>query len=257
MQVVILCGGMGTRIREVSELVPKPMLRIGEFPIVWHIMKYFASFGHNEFVLCLGFKKEAFIDYFINYWYRNSDIKVDLDKNEVKFFDSHDERSWSIVLADTGLATNTGGRIRRIEQYIESDNFFMTYGDGVTNVDLNGLVDFHKSKGKTATVTAVHPSSRFGEIKIRDDIVEAFDEKPQTSQGYINGGYMVLNRNIFSYLNEDPNLDFESTVMKNLAAARELCAFKHDDFWQCMDTSREYQFLNRVWSDGEVPWKTW
>jgi glucose-1-phosphate cytidylyltransferase len=256
-KVVILCGGMGTRIRDLSEQLPKPMIPIGGYPIVWHIMKYYASFGHTEFVLCLGYKKEAFVDYFVNYRHRNSDITVSLKNGDVVF---HNDRSedWKVTLADTGLTTDTGGRLKKIEKYVEEGTFFMTYGDGVSDIDLHRLAEFHNEKGGAVTVTAVHPSSRFGEIRIEGDMVQNFIEKPQTTVGYINGGFMVLNGSIFKeYLNDDPELDFEKVVMRAVAADERMTAFRHNGFWQCMDTSREYQLLNKLWDQNVAPWKVW
>ncbi|MBE7558924.1 glucose-1-phosphate cytidylyltransferase [bacterium] len=258
MKTVILCGGMGTRLRELTEMLPKPMVPIGGYPIVWHIMKCYACFGYHDFVLCLGYKKENFIDFFINYRERNSDITVSLSDGAVQFHDNHCEDDWKVTLADTGLTTNTGGRIRRIEKYIDGEDFFLTYGDGVSDVDLAALLEFHRRHGRTITVTAVRPSSRFGEINIKSNLVESFSEKPQTSEGYINGGFMVVNRRIFDrYMNDDPNLDFESQVMRRVAADGEMAAFRHDGFWQCMDTSREYQLLNGLWEKNAAAWRRW
>ena len=257
MQAVILCGGMGTRLRELSEMLPKPMVPIGDHPIVWHIMKCFACQGHHDFVLCLGYKRETFIDFFMNYRHRNADITVKLQDCDVAFHNSHEEQDWSVTLADTGLTTNTGGRVHRVKKYITDDDFFMTYGDGVCDVDLNALMEFHKQHGKTITVTAVRPSSRFGEINIQENLVRDFSEKPQTSEGYINGGFMAINRRVFDYMTDDPNLDFESQVMRAVAADGEMAAFRHNGFWQCMDTSREYHLLNNMWQKGEAPWRQW
>ncbi len=258
MKTVILCGGMGTRLRELTEMLPKPMVPIGGHPIVWHIMKYFSCFGHHDFVLCLGYKKENFIDFFVNYRHRNSDITINLRDCDVRFHNDHLEDKWVVTLADTGLSTNTGGRIKRIEKYIEGEDFFLTYGDGVCDVDVGALLAFHRQHHKTITVTAVRPSSRFGEINIQDNLVESFSEKPQTSEGYINGGFMVVNRRIFArYMNDDPDLDFESAVMRRVAADGEMAAFRHNGFWQCMDTSREYQLLNGLWERNAAQWRRW
>ncbi|MBW2342004.1 MAG: glucose-1-phosphate cytidylyltransferase [Deltaproteobacteria bacterium] len=258
MKVVILCGGMGTRLRELTEVTPKPMIPIGNYPICWHIMKYFSSYGYSDFVLCLGYKKGVFIDFFLNYREHNSDITVHLGENNATFHNNHDEEDWNVTLADTGMETNTGGRIKRIEKYIEDDNFFLTYGDGLSNVDLNDLTEMHSKNGKIITVTGVHPSSRFGEIKISKNLVESFNEKPQTSESYINGGFMVINRHIFRrYMDDNPDLDFESEVMPSVARDGEMTVYRHDGFWQCMDTSREYQLLNTIWGKGSAPWKRW
>lgn len=258
MKTVILCGGFGTRLRELTEVIPKPMVPIGGHPIVWHIMKHFARFGHTEFILCLGYKKESFIDYFVNYRARNSDLSVSLKDGTIAFCSNHHE-DWCVTLADTGLSSNTGARIKNIEKYIEDDNFFLTYGDGLCDVDLDELLAFHRSQDGVLSVTAVHPSSRFGEIKVNQESrVLQFEEKPQTTSAYINGGFMVADRAIFAeYLNNDPDLDFESQVIRRVAEDGKMAAFRHEGFWQCMDTSREYQLLNRLWDQGRAPWKTW
>jgi glucose-1-phosphate cytidylyltransferase len=257
MKVVLLCGGLGTRIRELTETLPKPMIPLGGYPIIWHIMMYFSCFGFSDFILCLGYKKESFIDFFVNYRLHNSDITVCLKDNNVTFRNNH-KQDWKVTLADTGLTTNTGGRIKRIEKYIDENEFFLTYGDGLCDVDLNKLLEFHRKHESVLTVTAVHPSSRFGEIKIASNYVRNFEEKPQTTHGYINGGYMVINRTIFQqYLNNNPDLDFESEVMLEVSRDAKMTAFRHDRFWQCMDTSREYQLLNRLWNEGSAPWKIW
>jgi len=258
MQVVILCGGLGMRLRELTETKPKPMVPIGEHPIIWHIMKIYSYYGHNDFILCLGYKKENFIDYFMNYRNHNSDITLSLQDNNVHYHSNYLEQDWKVTLADTGLTTETGGRVKRIEKYIKDDDFFLTYGDGVSNVNVNNLLKFHRANGKIITVTAVRPSSRFGELNIRKNLVRNFSEKPQTSEGYINGGFMVVNRRIFKgYMNDDPDLDFESQVMPDVAADGEMVAYQHNGFWQCMDTSREYNLLNRMWKNGEAIWKCW
>ncbi len=257
MKVVILCGGLGTRIRDLTEDLPKPMIPIGGYPIVWHIMKHFSCFGFNDFVLCVGYKKEVFIDYFVHYRNHNSDLTVCIKDNTVTSLNNHQE-DWKVTLADTGLSSDTGARVRRIEKYIDEDDFFMTYGDGLSNVDLSKLRSFHRRNKSIITVTAVHPSSRFGEIKISGKNVCEFNEKPQATEGYINGGYMMINKVIFKqYLNEDPNLDFEATVMAAVARDAQMAAFRHDGFWQSMDTSREYKLLNKLWEQGSPPWKLW
>jgi len=260
MKTVILCGGYGTRIRDVAENIPKPMIPIGEYPILWHIMKYYATCGYNDFVLCLGYKSEVIKDFFFNYETRASDFTIKLgDKNSVIRHNSHDEEGWSITMAETGINAMTGARVKRIEKYIGNDEYFMlTYGDGVGNIDIKKLVEFHKSHGKIATLTGVHPPGRFGELVCTENKeVTGFNEKPQVSGGRINGGFFVCKREIFDYLNNDESLVFEQEPMKKLVADNQLMVFEHDGFWQPMDTSREYSLLNQLYSNNQAPWVKW
>ncbi|MEM7248349.1 MAG: glucose-1-phosphate cytidylyltransferase [Acidobacteriota bacterium] len=258
MQVVILCGGRGTRLGRQSELRPKPMVRIGERPILWHIMKTYASFGHGDFVLCLGWLSDVIKDYFLNYDARQSDVTVRLgERSEVTVHSTHEE-DWSVTLADTGLDTNTGARLKRIERYIEDDTFLLTYGDGVADVDIDAAVELHRSHGKIATVTAVHPPARFGELQLGESgEVESFSEKPQASQGLINGGFFVFDRRVFAHVPDDPYCSLESDLLEHLCAEDQLVGYRHDGFWQCMDTVRELDILNRLWDGGQAPWKRW
>jgi glucose-1-phosphate cytidylyltransferase len=260
MRVVILCGGMGTRIRENYESLPKPMIPIGPKPIVWHIMKYYAYFGLEDFILCLGYKREAFVDFFLNYRYHNSDLTIDLgNPDAVRFHDQESEpENWRITLADTGLRTNTGGRLQRVAGYITGKRFLLTYGDGLSTVDIPALLDFHRESGKLATVSAVHPTGRFGEIGLEGRYVTSFAEKPQTAAGYINGGFMVLEREFIDrYLSDDGDCVLEADALAQCAREGELAAYCHEGFWQCMDTQREHQLLEALWSSGEAPWKVW
>jgi len=267
MKVVILCGGMGTRMRALGDLMgelsPKPLVPIGGRPMVWHLLKYFAHFGHREFVLCLGYKREAFIDFFLNYRYHNSDLTLELGRPEsLRLHDrAFQEENWQVTLADTGLRTPTGGRLRRAARYLGGDRFFLTYGDGLSNVDLDALVEFHRRQGKLATVSAVHPAGRFGEIELEREqhvagLVASFAEKPQTSAGYINGGFMVLEREFIDrYLTSDCVL--EADALARCARDRQLAAYCHEGFWQCMDTPREQQMLDDLWQRDQAPWKVW
>ncbi len=260
MKVVILCGGMGTRMRDRGELLPKPLAPIGDRPILWHLMKYFAHFGRREFVLCLGYLREAFIDFFLNYRYRNSDLTLELGRPETMRLHDRElqEDNWKVTLADTGLRTNTGGRLRRAARYLDGDRFFLTYGDGLADVDLDGLLEFHLQHGKLATVTAVHPAGRFGEIELAglNGLVAQFAEKPQTSAGYINGGFLVLERDfIEQYVTEDCVL--EADALARCARDGQLAAYCHEGFWQCMDTPREQQLLEDLWACDRAPWKVW
>jgi glucose-1-phosphate cytidylyltransferase len=260
MKTVILCGGYGTRIRDVAENIPKPMIPIGEYPILWHIMKYYATFGYNEFVLCLGYKSEVIKDFFINYGLHSSDITLKLGiKNSIVRHNTSCEEDWTITMAESGLNAMTGARVKRIEKYIGNDDCFMlTYGDGVGDVDIEKLIAFHKSHGKIATLTGVYPPGRFGELMITDkQEVIGFNEKPQVSGGRINGGFFVLNREIFSYLNGNENLVLEQEPMKKLVEDGQLMVFEHNGFWQPMDTSREYIMLNQMYTNKNAPWVKW
>ncbi len=255
---MILCGGQGTRIRDVSELLPKPMVPVGNQPIIWHIMKTYAAFGVTRFILCLGYKRENFIDYFLNYHARATDVTIKLGKEkDVTYHGNHGEEEWEITLADTGESTMTGGRVCRAAKYLrdDDDHFFMTYGDAVANIDVRKLCDFHRASDKDITVTAVHPVGRFGEIKLNGSEVLGFHEKPQTEEGYINGGFMVLKRDfVTKYLSPDASLIFEQEPMTTACKAGAMQAFEHSGFWQCMDTMREYKLLNTLWASGDAPW---
>ena len=258
MKTVILCGGYGTRIRDVSEDIPKPMIPIGPYPIVWHIMKYYASYGFNDFVLCLGYKKNVFKDFFINYEAHTKDCTISLGRNEeIKFHTDHDETDWTVTLADTGLNSLTGARVSRIKKYVGDEDFLLTYGDGVGDIDIDKLVDFHKSHGKILTVTGVRPPGRFGELVTENGQVTEFNEKPQAAGGVISGGYFVASSKIFDYLHDDESLMLEKEPMKKLVQDGQYMVYEHDGFWQPMDTSREYTLLNDLYNEGKAPWVKW
>jgi glucose-1-phosphate cytidylyltransferase len=259
-KAVILCGGLGTRIRDASEVLPKPMLPIGGKPIVWHIMKGFAVHGIREFVLCLGYKGWLVKEFFLQYREMISDLTITLGRPDgLAFHGQLEEEHWTVTLAETGEQTMTGGRISAIRRYIGNDDFFLlTYGDGVSDIDIGRLIDFHHRSGKIATVTAVRPPSRFGEIEIEDGRVREFNEKPQTVEGSINGGFFVFdNHRIWPYLGEGPMTVLEREPMQRLASDGQLAAYVHSGFWQPMDTLREYNLLNELWGSGRAPWKTW
>jgi glucose-1-phosphate cytidylyltransferase len=261
MKTVILCGGYGTRIREVAENLPKPMIPVGEHPILWHIMKYFAHYGHQDFVLCLGYKSEVIKNYFLNYGTEPTDLTITLGGQtpELKRVKTSED-GWNISLAETGLNAMTGARLKRIRKYIGDDETFMlTYGDGVGDVDLDALLAFHMAHGKVATVTGVHPPGRFGELDYdaNSKNVYGFNEKPQVSGGRINGGFFVFNRAVFDYLSDDENLILEQEPIHKLVAAAQLQVFEHDGFWQPMDTSREYSLLNDMYTNHKAPWVKW
>lgn len=261
MKVAILCGGRGTRLREVSETIPKPMVRIGDKPIVWHIMKIYAAHGITDFVLLLGYKGHTIREFFLNYATYASNVTVDLSLSgpERLTFHSQPTEPWRVTLVDTGEDTMTGARIRRAREFLEdSDRFCGTYGDGVGDVDISKLVRFHNQHGRIATLTGVFPPGRFGELSVSEGQVSAFNEKPQVSGGYINGGFFVFERAFIErYLDDRDDLVLEREPMERLAADGELMMFEHPGFWQPMDTPREYQLLNELWSNGNAPWKSW
>ena len=258
MKVVILCGGLGTRLREETEYRPKPMVPVGGRPILWHIMKLYAQRGFNEFILCLGYKGDVIKDYFRNYLWHTSDVTLRLgQKPAIKYHTTSEEEGWTVTLLDTGAETQTGGRLRRALPHVGDEDFFFTYGDAVTDVDLAAVLAFHRRHQAIATLTAVRPTGRFGELAMDGQTITAFHEKPEQEQAYINGGFMVLNRRVAEYLGNDDKLVFERTPLESLAAQGQLKAFCHDGFWQCMDTYREQQLLDRMWQEGRAPWKIW
>ena len=259
LTAVILCGGKGTRLRDINESNPKPMTPIGNFPVVWHIMKIFSTYGIKDFILCLGYKKEVFIDYFLNYHKFVSDITLNPSKpNEIKFHSNFTE-DWNITLADTGVETMTGGRVKRIEKYL-SDNqpFFLTYGDAVADINIEELYETHLSSNNLITVSGVHPEGRFGEIEFSNGDVVSFNEKPQVSSGFVNGGFMLVEKDfITKYLQNDDDLIFEEEPMCQAVKDNNMGVYCHSGFWQCMDTPREYKVLQKLWSDNIAPWKIW
>lgn len=258
MKVVILAGGYGTRIRDVADNIPKPMIQIGPYPILWHIMKIYASHGHKDFVICLGYKGEVIKEFFLNYEARTKDFTISLGQREsIKFHTEHDESDWNVTLADTGLNAMTGSRISKIKKYVGDEDFMFTYGDGVGDVNIKSLLEFHRSHGKTVTVTGVRPPGRFGELVDFDGQVTEFNEKPQSTEGRISGGYFVASPRIFDYLNDDESLVFEQEPVCKLVDDGELMVYDHDDFWQPMDTSREYILLNDLYNNGKAPWVKW
>ncbi|HEY9142335.1 MAG TPA: glucose-1-phosphate cytidylyltransferase [Bryobacteraceae bacterium] len=257
MKVVVLCGGLGTRLREETEFRPKPLVEIGGRPILWHIMKTYATYGFREFVLCLGYRGNMIKDYFLNYEAMNNDFTMCLgQKSHIHYDGCHEEQGFQVTLADTGQESMTGGRVKRIRKYVEDDTFLLTYGDGLTDANLANIVEFHKSHGKLATVTAVRPFSRFGSVTLDPDgQIEQFEEKPQ-SESWISAGFMVFNRGVFDYIDGDDCI-LERETLERLAAGGELMAYRHNGFFYAMDTYREYQYLNELWKDGKAPWKVW
>lgn len=260
MKTVILCGGYGTRIRDVSEDIPKPMIPIGDLPILWHIMKYYASFNHKDFVLCLGYKSQVIKEFFLNYKTSIADFSLSLNEGKpIIYYNDISETDWNITFAETGLNSMTGARVKKIKKYIDGDDTFMlTYGDGVGNINIKELVAYHKSHDKILTVSGVQPPGRFGELEITSEgCVSGFNEKPQSSGGFINGGYFVCNKEIFNYMDDREDLVFEKDPIIQLVKEQEMMVFKHEGFWQPMDTSREYQLLNDLFDEGNAPWIRW
>jgi len=259
MQVVILCGGLGTRIREETESRPKSMVEVGGKPLLWHIMKTYSHYGFNDFVLCLGYKQNVIREYFLNHETMNTDITIDFrSNNKIVFHDSLKERDWNVTLVDTGLNAMTGARVKRIEKFVGGNTFMLTYGDGVTDLNISDLVAFHNNHGKIGTITGVHPPSRFGELMIEDNTVKSFAEKPDEykDQRFINGGFFVLNKDFFKYLWNNDACVLEKEPLVNLAKDGNLMAFRHRGFWQCMDTYRDLMLLENLWKNN-APWKVW
>jgi len=256
VQVVILCGGLGTRIAEETEVRPKPMVEIGGRPILWHIMKRYSHYGYTDFALCLGYKGDVIREYFVNYHVMNSDVRVHLGERRIEHLSSfHDEGKWRVLLAETGALTSTGGRLHRVAPYIEGDRFMLTYGDGLADIDLTKLVRFHRESGRLATVTGVRPMSRFGEIHGEGDLVREFREKPQLDEGWVSGGFFVFERGALDYFGPDSVL--ERAPLERLAQDGQLALFRHDGYWRAMDTLREKRQLEQEWESGHPAWKVW
>ena len=256
MKVVILCGGLGTRMREETEFRPKPMVRIGERPILWHIMKIYAHYGLEDFVIALGYKGEVIKRYMLDYASLHSDLRVDLRNGSVSSRNGTGCEDWTVDLVDTGHDTATGGRIKRLAPYLsDSGTFFLTWGDGVADIDIPRLLEFHRSHGRLATLTAVRPPARFGHLELDGDAISEFSEKPQLGEGWINGAFFVLEPEIFDYIEGDDTA-FEREPLENLARDGQLMAYRHESFWQCMDTLRDRKLLEELWQDG-APWRIW
>ena len=256
MKVVILAGGFGSRITEESHLKPKPMIEIGDKPILWHIMKYYSSYGFHDFIICLGYKQYIVKEFFSNYYLHTSDITFDMTKNTMEVHNNYSE-PWRVTLVDTGLNTMTGGRIKRIKDYIDEESFMMTYGDGLSDVKLDKLLEFHKEHGKIATLTTVNIGQAKGILTVEEDgLIKSFREKSENDGDIINGGFMVLNRAVFDYIEDDATV-FEQEPLRNLVRDKELMAFYHKGFWQCMDTQREKNKLEELWNSGNAAWRIW
>ena len=252
MKVVILAGGFGTRLSEYTDVIPKPMVSIGGKPILWHIMNHYASYGHNDFYIALGYKSEVIKDYFIRYYETNSDFTIDLSNGDIEVHNKS-KINWKVTLVNTGLDSMTGGRLKRLKEFVGLETFMLTYGDGLSNVNINSLVNFHNNHNKMVTLTSVRPQARFGELKLVDDKVINFSEKPSMHDGWINGGYFVINPQFLDYIDGDDTI-LEKKPLETVAGEGRLMAFKHDGFWQCMDTKRDRDLLETLWSSGSAPW---
>ena len=257
MKTVILAGGFGTRLSEETSVLPKPMVQIGGQPMLWHIMKMYASHGFNDFVICLGYKGHVIKEFFMNYFMYHSDLKIDLRNNNIEVL-NNDVEPWKITLVDTGQDTMTGGRIKRIQKYVDNERFFLSYGDGISDVDLDALLAFHDKQNTYATFTAVQPPGRYGAFNFESNshLVKQFREKPKGDSAWVNGGFFVLEPEIFDYIEEDSTV-WEKNPMENLAIDGKLSAYQHHKFWQGMDSLRDKKVLEQIWADGNPPWKKW
>ena len=256
MKVGILAGGHGTRLAEETEIKPKPMVEIGGRPILWHIMMHYSCYGYKDFVIALGYKGEVIKRYMVDYNSLHSNLTVNLKAGRVDMHDTNGIQDWTIELIDTGLNTMTGGRIKRLQPYIGNETFMLTWGDGVSTVDLQRLLAFHRNHGRLITMTAVRPPARYGHLEFDGDRIREFTEKPQTAEGWINGAFFIVEPQVFDYIDGD-DTQFEKEPLERLAADGELMAYKHDGFWQCMDTLRDKYVLEKLWESGQAPWKTW
>jgi glucose-1-phosphate cytidylyltransferase len=257
VKTLILAGGYGSRLGNLAENIPKPMVTIGAKPILWHIMKIYSHFGFNDFVILLGYQGVKIKEYFFNYHMMNNDFTINLADNSVSYADKNNVEKWNVTLVDTGIDTLKGGRIKRAERFLEEDINMLTYGDGAADVDINELVAFHRSHGKTLTLTGVRPPSRFGELMVSGARVLSFEEKPQVSSGMINGGFMVFNKELLARLTPDKDCDFEFGVLEDLAKEEEVMVYEHKGFWECVDTERDLKHLNKLWRESKAAWKLW
>lgn len=258
--IVILCGGQGTRLHEETSLIPKPLVKIGDYPILWHIMKTYSHYGFKKFILCLGYKGEMIKEYFLHYKIKRKNFSISLKSNEIKIYDQNDIEDWEIILIDTGKTAMTGARVKKVEKYVNSNTFMLTYGDGVADINIDKLLKFHKSHGKIGTITGVLPPSRYGELMAKSNNVINFSEKPQiipkNDSNLINGGYFIFNKKIFKYLKDSDTCFLEKEPLNNLINDGELMVYRHTYFWQCMDTYREKILLNKLWGTNR-PWAVW
>ena len=257
MKTIILAGGYGTRLGNITEAIPKPMVKIGNKPIIWHIMKIYAHYGYKDFILSLGYKAEKFKEYFYNYDIYNNDFTINIGDGNIQIHNSHDEKEWKITLVNTGLNSLKGARLKRVEKYLDEDINLLSYGDGVADININEVVKFHKKHNKLLTLTGVNPPSRFGELLVKKGKLESFIEKPQTSSSLISGGFMVFSKRLLEYLSNDENCDLEFGLFEELAKKSEIMVFEHDGKWECIDTERDLKYLNKLWNENKAFWKVW
>lgn len=257
MKTIILAGGWGTRIGQLAELVPKPMVNIGNRPMLWHIMKIYEHYGYKDFILALGVKGHVIKEYFYDFQALNNDFTIDLSTGDIEYINEQSKTNWKVTLVDTGLNTLKGARIKRLESFLDDEINMVTYGDGLADIDINSLIKFHKSHGKTLTFTGVHPGARFGEFEEKNNQVLNFLEKPSRGKSYINGGFMVFNQNLMEYLNTDDDCDFEFGAIEKLTGQGEVMVYKHDGLWECMDHERDVVHLNSLWNKNKAFWKMW
>ena len=257
MKLVILAGGFGTRLGNRTNLIPKPMVEIGQKPVLWHIMKIYSYYGINDFIICLGYRGDVIKDYFLHYEAKNNDFTINLGNSEITYYKGHEEKDWNVTLVDTGLNTLKGGRIKRVEKFLDEGINLLTYGDGVADININDLIYFHKNHGKIVTITGVHPPARFGELIEQDNVVKSFKEKSQTSQGLINGGFMVFDNQLLDYLTPDEDCDFEKGPLEELSEQNKVMVYIHKGNWDCMDHERDVNHLNKLWTTNNAFWKVW
>ena len=257
MKLIILAGGFGTRLGERTATIPKPMVQIGGKPIMWHIMKIYSFYGINQFVICLGYRGEIIKDFFYNYQMKNNDFTINLSDHSVVYHNNHHEDDWQVTLVDTGINTLKGARLKRVERYLDDEINLLTYGDGVANINISELIEFHNSHDKIVTISGVYPPARFGELIVNGDELILFEEKAQTSQGLINGGYMIFNKELLNYVCTDEDCDLEIGTFEKLTAERKIAVYKHQGLWACMDHERDVKYLNQLWNKNEAFWKVW
>ena len=257
MKVVILAGGHGTRLGHLSENIPKPMVKIGNKPVLWHIMKIYSSYGFNDFIIALGVKSKIIKEYFFNYEMLNSDFRISLSDGTIEYYGNKVKENWNVTLVDTGINSLKGARLKKVSHYLDDNINMLTYGDGVSNVDISNLIEFHKSHGKIVTLTGVYPPARFGELNEQDGRVITFEEKPQASTGLINGGFMVFNKELCNHLTEDEDCDLEFGAIEKLTRENQVMVYRHEGDWECMDNERDVNHLNEVWKQKKAFWKTW
>lgn len=257
MKAIILAGGYGSRLGDITNVVPKPMVEIGGKPILWHIMKIYSHYGINDFIICLGYKADVIKDYFLHYDFRNNDFSIEIGSGNIEFLNNNDENNWKVTLIDTGINSEKGARLKKVEKYLEDDINLLTYGDGLANINVKELINFHVNMGKMLTISGVRPPARFGELVADGNVLKSFEEKSQTSKGLINGGFMVFNKKLLEFLTEDDACDLEYGLFEDLAKNKEISVYKHKGLWACMDNERDMNNLNMLWKNNKAFWRIW